>query len=100
MILIAAVVIGAISAFLVFNYVNSADTRARAGAREVDILKVQTDVEKGLSGREAVQQNKIVHTKIPAEFKPQTAITDAQMVAAGTFPPWSGGSARILRMNS
>ena len=81
MILIAAVVIGAISAFLVFNYVNSADTRARAGAREVDILKVQTDVEKGLSGREAVQQNKIVHAKIPAEFKPQTAITDESIIA-------------------
>jgi pilus assembly protein CpaB len=81
MILIAAVVVGAISAFLVFNYVNSADTRARAGAREVDILKVQTDVEKGLSGREAVQQSKIVHAKIPAEFKPQTAITDESIIA-------------------
>jgi pilus assembly protein CpaB len=81
MILIAAVVVGAISAFLVFNYVNSADSRARAGAREVDILKVQTDVQKGLSGREAVQQSRIVHTKIPAEFKPQTAITDESIIA-------------------
>jgi pilus assembly protein CpaB len=81
MILIAAVVVGAISAFLVFNYVNSADTRARAGAREVDILKVQTDIQKGLSGREAVQQNKLVHAKIPAEFKPQTAITDESIIA-------------------
>ena len=81
LILIAAVVVGAISAFLVFNYVNSADDRARANAREVDILKVQSDVQKGLSGREAVQQNKIVHAKIPAEFKPQTAITDESIIA-------------------
>jgi pilus assembly protein CpaB len=81
MILIAAVVVGAISAFLVFNYVNSADSRARAGAREVDILKVQSDVQKGLSGREAIQQSKIVHAKIPAEFKPQTAITDESIIA-------------------
>jgi pilus assembly protein CpaB len=81
MILIAAVVVGAISAFLVFNYVNSADSRARAGAREVDILKVQSDIQKGLSGREAIQQGKIVHTKIPAEFKPQTAITDESIIA-------------------
>jgi pilus assembly protein CpaB len=81
MILIAAVVVGTISAFLVFNYVNSADSRARAGAREVDILKVQSDIQKGLSGREAVQQGKIVHTKIPAEFKPQTAITDESIIA-------------------
>jgi pilus assembly protein CpaB len=81
MIVIAAVVVGAISAFLVFNYVNSADSRARAGAREVDILKVQSDIQKGLSGREAIQQGKIVHTKIPAEFKPQTAITDESIIA-------------------
>jgi Flp pilus assembly protein CpaB len=79
--LIAAVVVGAISAFLVFNYVNSADDRARANAREVDILKVQSEIGKGLSGREAVQQNKIVHAKIPAEFKPQTAITDESIIA-------------------
>ena len=81
MILIAAVVVGAISAFLVFNYVNSADDRARANAREVDILKVQKEIPKGLTGREAVQQNAIVHTKIPAEFKPQTAITDESIIA-------------------
>jgi len=81
MIVIAAVVVGAISAFLVFNYVNSADSRARAGAREVDILKVQTEIQKGLSGREAIQQNKLVHAKIPAEFKPQTAITDESIIA-------------------
>ena len=81
MILIAAVVVGAISAFLVFNYVNSADDRARANAREVDVLKVQSDIEKGLSGREAVQQTKIVHAKVPAEFKPQTAIVDENIIA-------------------
>jgi len=81
MILIAAVVLGAISAFLVFNYVNSADSRARADAREVDILKVQSEIPKGLSGREAFQQNLIVHTKIPAEFKPQTAITEESIIA-------------------
>ena len=81
LILIAAVVVGVISAFLVFNYVNSADDRARANAREVDILKVQSDIQKGLSGREAVQQGKIVHAKIPAEFRPQTAITDESIIA-------------------
>jgi len=81
LILIAAVVVGAISAFLVFNYVNSADDRARANSRQVDILKVQKDIPKGLSGREAVQQGAIVHAKIPAEFKPQTAITDESIIA-------------------
>jgi hypothetical protein len=81
LILIAAVVVGAISAFLVFNYVNSADDRARADAREVDIVKVQKAIPKGLSGREAVDAGALVHTKIPAEFKPQTAITDESIIA-------------------
>ena len=40
LILIAAVVVGALSAFLVFNYVNSADDRARSNARQVTVLKV------------------------------------------------------------
>ena len=52
LILIAAVVIGAISAFLVFNYVNSADDRARENARTVTVLKIAKNIEKGKFGRE------------------------------------------------
>ena len=51
LILIAAVVVGAISAFLVFNYVNSADDRAQGNARKVDVLKIAKDIPKGLTGR-------------------------------------------------
>ena len=80
LILIAAVVVGAISAFLVFNYVNSADDRARANARQVDVLKVAKDIPKGTSGREAQQQGLIVKAQIPAEFKPVTAIVDASII--------------------
>ena len=82
MILIAAVVVGAISAFLVFNYVNSADDRARANAREVDILKVANGHPEGTErSRGPVQENRSSHAKIPAEFKPQTAITDESIIA-------------------
>lgn len=76
LILIAAVVVGALSAFLVFNYVNSADDRARGNARQVQVLKIAKDIPKGLTGREAQQQGAIVTANIPAEFKPVTAITD------------------------
>ena len=54
LILIAAVVVGAISAFLVFNYVNSADDRAQGNARKVDVLKIAKDIPKGLTGRVGV----------------------------------------------
>jgi Flp pilus assembly protein CpaB len=80
LILIAAVVVGALSAFLVFNYVNSADSRARSNARQVDVLKIAKDIPKGLSGREAQQQGMIVTAQIAAEFKPVTAIVDPSIV--------------------
>ena len=80
LILIAAVVVGALSAFLVFNYVNSADDRARGNARQVQVLKIAKDIPKGLSGREAQQQGMIVPASIAAEFKPVTAIVDASII--------------------
>jgi len=80
LILIAAVVIGAISAYLVFNYVNSADDRAQGNARKVDVLKIAKDIPKGLTGREAQSQGMLVPAQIPAEFKPATAIIDSSIV--------------------
>lgn len=80
LILIAAVVVGALSAFLVFNYVNSADDRARSNARQVDVLKIAKDIPKGLSGREAQAQGMIVPATIAAEFKPVTAIVDTSII--------------------
>ncbi|HEX4818633.1 MAG TPA: RcpC/CpaB family pilus assembly protein [Acidimicrobiales bacterium] len=80
LILIAAVVIGAISAYLVFNYVNSADDRAQGNARKVDVLKVAKDIPKGLTGREAQAQGMLVPAQITAEFKPATAIIDSSII--------------------
>ena len=80
LILIAAVVVGALSAFLVYNYVNSADSRARSNARQVQVLKIAKDIPKGLSGREAQNQGMIVKADIAAEFKPVTAIVDPSII--------------------
>jgi Flp pilus assembly protein CpaB len=81
MILIAAVVVGAISAFLVFNYVNGADDRAQGNARQVNVIKVVKDIPRGLSGREAQQQGYIDQSAtISAEYKPVTAITDPSVI--------------------
>src|SRR6476469_3816251 len=81
MILIAAVVVGAISAFLVFKYVSSADDRAKDNARQVDVIKVVRDIPKGLDGRTAQEQGYLdTGAKISAEFKPVTAITDPSVI--------------------
>lgn len=80
MILIAAVVVGALSAFLVFNYVNSADNRAQGNAKRVPVLVVKKDVPRGLSGREAQQQGYIKPSQITSEFKPATAISDISVI--------------------
>jgi Flp pilus assembly protein CpaB len=81
LILIAAVVVGAISAFLVFNYVNSADDRARSNARQVDVLVINGPIEQGLSGAEAQAQGLIVPKKISADLKPETAINDVSIIS-------------------
>ncbi len=73
-------VVGAISAFLVFNYVNSADDRARGNARQVDVWVVNGPIKQGLTGREAQDQNLLTQKKIPAELKPETAINDASVI--------------------
>lgn len=78
--LIAAVVVGALSAFLVFNYVNSADDRAQGNAKRVDVYVVKKDIPRGLTGREAEQQGFIKSAKITSEFKPATAINDISVV--------------------
>ena len=80
LILIAAVVVGAISAYLVFNYVNSADDRAQGNARKVDVIRIAKDIPKGTTGFEAQSQGMLVTAQIPAEFKPATAIIDSSII--------------------
>jgi Flp pilus assembly protein CpaB len=79
-ILIAAAVVGALSAFLVFNYVNSADDRAQGNAKRVPVLVVKKDIPRGLSGREAQQQGYIKSSEITSEFKPATALNDISVI--------------------
>ncbi len=79
-ILIAAVVVGALSAFLVFNYVNSADDRAQGNAKRVDVYVVKKDIPRGKSGAEAVQDGSIQRSQIASEFKPATAVNDLSVI--------------------
>ena len=80
LILIAAVVVGAISAYLVYNYVQSADNRAEGNARKVDVIRIAKDIPKGKTGFEAQSEGMLVQAQIPAEFKPATAIVDPSII--------------------
>jgi pilus assembly protein CpaB len=80
LILVAAVVIGLVSAYLVYNYANSADDRAQGDAKRVPVLVVKKDIPRGLSGSEAEAQGYIKRSEIQSEFKPATAINDPTVI--------------------
>jgi hypothetical protein len=82
MILIAAVVVGAIAAFALFQYVGGVEDRANEDARLVDVLVVKKDIPRGLTGTEAKDQGYIVSDEINAKYKPVTAVNDTNTIAA------------------
>jgi Flp pilus assembly protein CpaB len=76
LILIASVVIGALAAVVVWNYVNDADTRAQGNAAQVPVLVVKQDIPRGLTGAEAVDGGYISEDEIPTKFRPNSAVLD------------------------
>lgn len=82
LILIAAIVIGALAAFAIFNYVGGIEDRANDNARRVPVIRISGDIPRGLRGAEAVDQNLFERTEIAAEFLPATAITDLETIRA------------------
>ena len=81
MILIAAIAVGAIAAFMIFNYVGSVEDQANEGAERVDVFVVRQDIPKGMTGEEAGQEGYIVQDKIAREFLPATAIGSLDQIA-------------------
>lgn len=75
MILVGALVIGAIAAFVLFQYVNGLKDEVYEGARKVDAYRVQTQIKRGTPGDEALTTQQIVQQQIPQDFVPSTAIT-------------------------
>lgn len=74
MILIAAIAVGLLAAFLVFNYVQGAEDRAQGDAQRVDVFVVREEIPRGISAAQAQEQNLIQRGQIPREFLPPTAI--------------------------
>ena len=74
MILVGALVIGAIAAFVLFQYVNGLRDEIYEGAAKTPAYRVQTLVQRGTPGNEAIQTQLIAQQEIPQEFVPNTAV--------------------------
>lgn len=81
MILIAAIAVGCIAAFVVLNYVSGVEDRANEGAERVPVLVVRADIPQGVPGEQAMQEGLIVEDEIAREFLPATRITDPDQIS-------------------
>lgn len=80
LILIAAVVVGAIAAYALYTYIGGIEDEANDNAERVRIYKIVQDIPKGTFGDEAFAQGLIEEDVIAKEYRPATAITDPAQV--------------------
>lgn len=78
LILVIAVALAGLTAFLTFHYADTADERAFKGAELVEAFIVKKDIPKGLPGEKALDEGYIGKESIPRKFFPAQAITNAQ----------------------
>lgn len=80
LILIAAVLVGAIAAYALYTYVGGIEDEANDNAERVTIFKIVQDIPKGTFGDEAFAQGLIEEDVIAREYRPATAITDPAQI--------------------
>lgn len=74
LILVAALAIGAIASFVVWQYVGGIEESAYDDAARVKVFIVRNEVVKGTFGEEARAQETVVEDEIPKKFYPPNAI--------------------------
>jgi len=79
LILIAAIAIGALASFLVWNYVGGIQDQAYNDAERVKVYLVKQPIPRGTSGQVAAAS--IVEESIPKKFKPANAIVSLDDIA-------------------
>lgn len=79
LILVAAIAIGALASFLVWNYVNGVQDEAFNNAEQVPVYLVKESIPRGTPGLDAAQM--IVKENIPRKFKPSNAITSIEDIS-------------------
>ena len=80
LILVIAVALAGLTAFLTFHYANSADERAFKDAQLVSVYLVKKDIPKGLPGEKALDEGYIARDSIPRKYFPAKAITNLPLV--------------------
>ena len=78
LILVIAVALAGLTAFLTFHYANTADERAFKDAELVEAFLVKKDIPKGFPGEKAIDEGYIGKESIPRKFFPAKGITNAQ----------------------
>lgn len=79
LILAAAIIVGALGAFLVWNYVNGVEDKVNEETELVSVYLVDQPIPRGLSGNEA--QAYIKKDSLPRKAVPANIITDPQDIA-------------------
>ncbi|MCB1039603.1 MAG: RcpC/CpaB family pilus assembly protein [Acidimicrobiales bacterium] len=79
LILIAAIVVGALASFLVWNYTQGVRDQAYSDAERVKVYLVDKEIPRGTAGNIAVQS--ISEEQIPRKFKPANAIESLDDIA-------------------
>lgn len=77
LVVIAAVVIGAIASFALFQYTASVKDEAYGKARRVEVLVVTKDIPKGMLGADVIRDGYVGTVLIPQEIRPATALVSA-----------------------
>jgi Flp pilus assembly protein CpaB len=76
LILIVAVVVGALAAFGIYNYVGGLEEQAYDKAERVEVWVVAESIPKGTSAEMAMAQQLIAKRMIPVDFRPATYVSD------------------------
>lgn len=80
LVVIAAIVLGAVAAFVAVGYVSSARSRIRDEAKPVEVLVAVEDVPIGMSADEMLDRKLIERQAVPARYVAQGAISSPRVV--------------------
>ena len=76
LVLIVAVVVGALAAFGLYNYVGGLEDQAYQNAERVEVWAVAEPIPKGTSAEVAIGQQLIAKRMVPVDVRPTTYVSD------------------------
>ncbi len=83
MILLVAVVAGAMASFAIYTYIGNVRTEATQGADMVEVWRVTEVIPKGTTANEVIERGFIVKDQVEASNRPLTAIDDPMVEIQG-----------------